>query len=220
MAILTSAPTITRLSLAVQVRRAILDRILGGRLAPGERVNESQLAAELGVSRTPLREALPGLERDRFLVAQPGRGYFVSPLTLEEANELYPILGVLEAAAVRVSGVPSHNLSETLRKLNARLAEVGDDPDAAIAANFAWHEHLVGRCGNKRLFTMIRGLWIQVRRYEYAFFAPGPARVRQSVSLHAGIMKALRVQDVERAARLMEDHWLADLDRLLPRTDV
>lgn len=218
----TSVSSITRLSLTVQVRRALLDQILSGRLAPGERVNESQLATEFGVSRTPLREALAGLERDGFLAAEPGRGYFISTLTPEEANELYPILGVLEATAVRMSGVPSDDSFETLRTLNARLADVRDDPDEAIAVNFEWHEHLVGQCGNQRLLTMIRALWIQVRRYEYAFFAPGPERVRQSVNLHAGIVEALRAENIKRAARLVEDHWLTDLDRLLPhmRMDV
>jgi DNA-binding GntR family transcriptional regulator len=211
---------ITRFPLTGQVRGAVRERILDGRLAPGARVNESHLATELGVSRTPLREALAGLARDGFLVAEPGRGYSVSPLTTEEANELYPILGVLEATAVRMGGLPSGEHGNALDELNASLLAVGESPDDAIAANFAWHERLIGACPNHRLTALVRALWNQVRRYEYAFYAPGAARVRVSADLHAGILAALRANDIDRAARLVQDHWLTDLDRLLPRMQV
>ncbi|HEX9563697.1 MAG TPA: GntR family transcriptional regulator [Gemmatimonadaceae bacterium] len=213
---MTASPQITRSTLASQARRALLERILSGAMPPGERINETRVAEELGVSRTPLREALAALARDGFLGGEPGRGYVVTPLTQAEASELYPILGVLEAAALRLGELGDADLT-ALEHLNAQLATAGSDPDHAIAANFAWHEQLITTCPNTRLVAMVRALWLQVRRYEYAFFAPGESRVHRSVGLHDGILSALRARDVSRAAELMEAHWMTDLTNLIPR---
>jgi DNA-binding GntR family transcriptional regulator len=123
---------------------------------------------------------------------------------------------VLEAMAVRMSN-PSTSDLDDLERLNAALANVGTEPEQAIAANFAWHERLIETCPNTRLVAMVRALWLQVRRYEFAFYAPGKARVRRSVDLHRGIADALRRHASAEAATQMEDHWLADLGELLPR---
>ena len=207
---------ITHRSLADQAREVLLDMILSGQLQADSRINESQLAEQLGLSRTPLRHALAGLERDGFIVSHTGRGFFVTPLSQEEANELYPILGALEAAAVRVTGVTTAERFAELAEINGRLAAVGNDASEVIRLNFAWHERLVRDCPNQRLTNMVRSMWLQVRRYEFAIFAPGEARVRQSVELHEGITRALAEVDFERAGALMEAHWLTDLDGLLP----
>lgn len=207
---------VRRESLGAQVRAFLIDAILEGRLPPDERINEVQLAEELKVSRTPLRQALTQLEGDGLVVADPGRGWFVTPLTVEEAHELYPILGVLEATALRATRTPKPAVLDDLERINRRLAAVGDDPERAIAENSAWHERLLAPCPNGRLARLVRSHWNQTRRYEFAFFAPGAARVRQSAALHEGIMGALRAGRLDDACRLMEEHWLTDLDHLLP----
>ena len=87
--------TITREPLREQVHRAIVGRILREDLAPGARISDSVLAQELGVSRTPVREALLRLEREGFLDVDVGRGFFVKPLSAGEVREVYPILWTL-----------------------------------------------------------------------------------------------------------------------------
>jgi DNA-binding GntR family transcriptional regulator len=72
--------------------------ILSAALPPGVRVNEVALARELGISRTPLREALFGLEREGLVISHPRRGFFVSPLDVKDAREVYPLLATLEAS--------------------------------------------------------------------------------------------------------------------------
>ena len=87
--------------LAQSVRRMILD----GSLAPG-RVNEVHLAAALGVSRTPLREALMRLVSEGALTSIARRGFFVAALSVEEVEQLYPIRAILDPAALRLAGIP------------------------------------------------------------------------------------------------------------------
>ena len=81
--------------------------ILDGRLPAGERINEVRLAAQLGVSRTPLREALARLANEGALRDEPRRGYFVKPLTGEEVRAIYPIRAILDPAALRLAGIPA-----------------------------------------------------------------------------------------------------------------
>ncbi|MEM6570130.1 MAG: GntR family transcriptional regulator, partial [Planctomycetota bacterium] len=92
---------LTRTSLRQQAASELRSRLLRGDLAPGHRVNETAIAAELGVSQTPVREALLLLERERFLDSAPGRGFTVRPLDPDEVREIYPVLGNLEAFALR-----------------------------------------------------------------------------------------------------------------------
>ena len=92
---------ILRMPLRQEARKAVLEWILDGTLSPGSDVNEASLAASLGVSRTPLREALLALEQDGFLVSETGRGFRVVPLTERDVEEIYPMLWTLEGLAVR-----------------------------------------------------------------------------------------------------------------------
>ncbi|MCZ7528349.1 MAG: GntR family transcriptional regulator [Acidimicrobiia bacterium] len=94
---------IERRPLRDKVREEVLERLLRGVLPVGTNINEPELARELGVSRTPLREALLSLEREGLLDTHPGRGWWVAPLTPETVLDVYPIVGTLEALAVRLT---------------------------------------------------------------------------------------------------------------------
>lgn len=204
--------------LDLQIRRDLLKRIVTGGLAPGVSLNEARLAEEFGVSRTPVRQALARLEQDGFLVSRPNRGFFVAALSAREARNLYPILAVLEALAVR-QAPPSPTDLEVLERRNQELSEVDPrHPDAAVRANFRWHEALVGNCDNDRLMSMIDTLRRQAYRYEISFFSPGAERLEKSVELHRSISAALADGDLETACRRLDEHWKADLDSLVPAT--
>lgn len=94
----------TKLPLREELRQAVLQRILRGVLPPGSRIIESKLSEELGVSRTPLREALLHLEQQGFVRSDLARGFSVEPLSQQEVREIYPIIWTLEGLALRSIG--------------------------------------------------------------------------------------------------------------------
>lgn len=205
-----------RLSLRDQAREIVRELILDERLEPGARVNESHLAEQLEISRSPIREALGQLEREGFLVNRPGIGYSVRKLTEREAEELYVILADLEALAVRLAGSFAPERLDELERLNEQVAGAAGRTAEIIAANFAWHRALVGGCPNRTLLDMLETLRAQVYRYEYAYFGPTHA-AQKSTSFHREILAALEPLDADAARAAIEKHWLSDLGAVLPQ---
>lgn len=213
---MTSTYKLTVEPLDARIRDVLLRRIVTGDLAPGSNLTETRLAQELGASRTPLRHALIRLEQEGFVVLEPNRGFFVAPLSSEEAHELYPILSTLEQLALR-EALPDRDRVRELFRRNAEYAATPpNDLEAIVAANFAWHEALLAHCTNRRLMTLIRTIREQVYRYELAFFSPGEERLAKSVELHRRILEALERGDEEEACARLDAHWAADLDSLAP----
>lgn len=202
--------------LHAQARQAVLERILRGELAPDTRVVESRLAEDLGVSRTPLREALMHLEREGFLKLEPNRGFFVAPLSAEEARELYPILAMMECEALRLGGLPGTARIEYLGSVNERLAEAAADSERAFQLNAEWHTILTSGCPNRTLLKMLAGVRRKMYRYEWASL-PQAARIEAAAEQHAAIAFALEQGDADGAGRDLQEHWQTELDALLPR---
>jgi DNA-binding GntR family transcriptional regulator len=207
--------SIVRVPLREQVHRAIVGRILRDDLSPGARISDSVLAQELGVSRTPVREALLRLEREGFLEVDVGRGFFVKELSAREVREVYPILWTLEVQALRASPPFSHDRLAELEQINARLGEAGDDPEARIELDLAWHRTLLQDCGNRRLVELIASLKALIWRYEYAYMQ-NDRRIPVSTRTHEEIAHALAQGQVDAAAELLETNWRFTMDELLP----
>lgn len=199
---------IERRPLRDKVREEVLERLLRGVLPVGTNINEPELARELGVSRTPLREALLSLEREGLLDTHPGRGWWVAPLTPETVLDVYPIVGTLEALAVRLTPPETFPaLVDELDRINASRLDVADDPAAGRAVDDAWHDLLTSGYRNRRLRETVAALKrIVVHRYEYAFMQAG-RDVERSVRQHAAVTKALRDGDLTAAAAAIEAHW-------------
>jgi DNA-binding GntR family transcriptional regulator len=176
---------------------AVRNMIVDGRLAAGERINEVHLSRALGVSRTPLREALTRLGREGTLTSVPRIGWFVKPLTLEEFEQVYPIRSMLDPEALRLGGLPGPETLDRLERLNAGIA-AASDPDDIIALDDEWHLTLIGHCPNKVLLELIRDFIRRTRRYEIALM-----RERSNVAVatdnHRDIMAALRRRDLDAA---------------------
>ena len=113
--------SITRDNISDSVAVALRNMIVDGRLPAGERINEVHLSAQLGVSRTPLREALAMLVLEGALRSIPRIGHFVRDLTLEEFEQIYDIRPLLDPEALRLSGLPSRERMESLRELNDKI---------------------------------------------------------------------------------------------------
>lgn len=202
-------------SLHRRIRRLVLERILSGEVPPGRRMGVSSLAEETGISRTPVREALLQLQRDGFLRLEDNRGFFVAKLTESEARELYPILHALEDLALVSGGRPSRDQLAELEHVNGRL-EHTEDPEDAIALNFAWHRTLTAAASNRELDVLLERYRMRVYRYERSYYEPGEARIAYSAALHREIHEALSAGDVRRARSVLERHWVGDHSLYLP----
>jgi DNA-binding GntR family transcriptional regulator len=211
----TRSLRIPRAPLRSEVRRVLLDRILDGSIAPGTGINESELSASMGVSRTPLREALLGLERGGFLTSEAGRGFFVLPLTLRDASDLYPILWTLEAEALAASGSFGRERIAELRAINQDLKRAGTNAAEALRLDRLWHDTLLRACGNARLLALIETLKDQARRYELAYMQDS-GRVILSTGQHEEIVRAVENGDLPAARRELERNWRVSLEFLTP----
>jgi DNA-binding GntR family transcriptional regulator len=180
-------------SLVTELRNMIVD----GLLPAGGRINEVQLSQMLGVSRTPLREALARLAQEGAITNIPRIGSFVRPLTLEEFEQIYPIRPLLDPEALRLAGLPSRQRMERLWKINDRL-ERARDADSIIGLDDEWHLELIDDCPNRVLIGLIEQFIRQTRRYEIALMRDSK-KVVTATADHKAIMTALRRRDLEAA---------------------
>jgi len=180
-----------------EVVKVLRNMIVDGSLAAGERINEVHLARALGVSRTPLREALTRLGREGTLTSVARIGWFVKPLTLEEFDQVYPIRSMLDPEALRLAGLPPPETVERLERLNARIA-AATDADETIALDDEWHLLLIGHCPNRVLLELVRDFIRRTRRYELALMRDS-ANVAVATDNHRAIIAALRRRDLEGA---------------------
>ncbi|MGD9816330.1 MAG: GntR family transcriptional regulator [Hyphomonadaceae bacterium] len=182
---------------------AVRAMIVDGRLAAGERINEVRLAAQLGVSRTPLREALSGLVAEGALIARPRLGYFVRDLTLEEFEQIYDIRPLLDPEALRLAGLPSAERLARLEKLNGQLRSAKGM--RAVEIDDAWHDELIGACPNKVLVELIQSVIVRTRRYELALMRAGE-NVAAATESHDRIIAALRAGDLDAACAALKQN--------------
>lgn len=204
---------ITRVPLRDEVYRQLLDRISRGALPPGGRVKDTEMASLLGVSRTPVREALLRLTREGVLDADMGRGFSVKRLDEAEMRETGAILSNLERLALEISGeVPTERLLR-LGAIDRELAGVRGDADRCIDLDEQWHRTLLEGCPNGRLLTLISSLWQVPRRYMRAYLRDA-SRLSLSTQHHARIIEALRRNDRETAALRFSHHWQRGIEEL------
>jgi DNA-binding GntR family transcriptional regulator len=181
-------------AVAVELRHMIVE----GRLPAGERINEVHLSQQLGVSRTPLREALARLAQEGALRHVARIGYFVRPLTLEEFEQIYAIRPLLDPEALRLAGLPSPDRQERLRDINDRIRRERD-ADRIIDLDDEWHLELIANCPNKVLIDLIRQFIQRTRRYEIALMREH-RNVLVAAANHDDILAALGRGDLEAAA--------------------
>jgi DNA-binding GntR family transcriptional regulator len=199
-----------------QVRIALIDRIVHGQLVPGDRLNEAQLASELQISRTPLKEAILAMEREGFVQASAGRGHVVTPLSRSEVEDTYPMLMAYEAL-ILARYPPDKATLKRMASLNTELSKT-DDPFRRLEIDEAFHAAIANGCPNGRLLYSMESLELVIRRYSsrYPLRAIDPKR---SVADHRAIVRALTKGDTFEALRALERHWDHALGRLLAAMD-
>ena len=204
---------ISRTPLRDQVYREILGRVHRGELPPGARVRDTTVASQLGVSRTPVREALLRLSREGVLEADMGRGFSVCQLDPAEMRETGAILSALECLALEICAEISPDRLARLGEIDRELGQTRGNPDRCIALDEEWHRTLLDSCPNRRLLEIIATLWQVPRRYMRAYLGDA-GRVTLSTQHHARIIEALRRNDRETAAHRFRHHWERGIEEL------
>jgi DNA-binding GntR family transcriptional regulator len=200
---------------AEMIRGAILD----GTLTAGSRLKEDELAAQLEVSRTPVREALRKLAADDLVVLEPKRGARVRKYEAHELDDLYRLRAVLEGYAARRAAerIEEHELDALRGSCNrfARLAARKRVSAADLAAeNQVFHEGVLAAARDHRLAAMARSVIHLPLVYKaYIWFSPEDRRA--SADFHWQVTEALTRRDGAAAAHAMEQHVLAARDQLI-----
>jgi DNA-binding GntR family transcriptional regulator len=192
-----ASAALIRNNLSDALTSELRNRVVDGRLPAGARINEVHLSTALGVSRTPLREALNRLAQEGALINRPRIGYTVRPLTLDEFEQIYDIRPLLDPEALRLAGLPSSERLEHLRALNRKI-ERARDPDTVIALDDEWHLGLIAGCPNKVLIELIELMIRRTRRYEIALMREHRNVLRASLD-HRAVIAALKRRDLARA---------------------
>lgn len=170
-----------------------------------QRVEEVRISVQLGVSRTPVREALIALEQEGLVRSWPQRGFVVVRPDVALVREIYPLLASLEAAAVRLAGGALHGATPRLRRLNRALA-VESRTARQYDLDREFHATLTAGCGNARLLRLLDMERTRAQLVDGSH-ERGLANLRGSVAEHDGIVDALERAQPAAAADILTGHW-------------
>lgn len=202
------SPALDRRLLRDDVYRRLRDAIVDGTFAPGEQLRDGDLAAWLGVSRTPVREALLRLAETGLVTAQPGRSTTVTSLTERSVREARDVVAAMHQLAVReaVDSLTEDDL-ETMRAANVRFraAIAEGNVDAALAADDDLHAVPVAVAANRALSTVLDQFTAVLRRAERLRFSTVDAEA--SADRHDELIAACADRDVQRAERIAGTIW-------------
>ncbi|MDB5731440.1 MAG: hypothetical protein JWQ03_1335 [Variovorax sp.] len=194
------------LALSELAHKAMMGMLLSGELAPNEVVTERQIALQLGISRTPLREAVRRLEGERFLERQRSGALVVRALPVEEYMHILNVRRLVEGEAARLAAgrVPRAELEH----LKSRIGEALKLPDDAVTPEFAasdrdLHALIAAACGNPVLQQVIDDLKTRTSMFKFGRL---PSRRKSVCAEHLAIIDALIAGDAQRAQQAMQDH--------------
>ena len=230
-------------SLATLAQQELERRIVSGEIAAGAKLNEVEVAAALGVSRGPVREAFSALSQAGLVRVEKNRGVFVRQVSLEEANEFYEVRAALEGligrlAARRIAIDEIEQLRAVVRRMHAtqapgrpklpgsptggRAPQGGDlggtrpgrRTDEYFALNVEFHDLLACAARNNALLAHYRGVVNQLELYRRATLSRGTDIIPLSMQEHEAIVDAVAARDEQRAEALLAEHVRVSRERL------
>jgi DNA-binding GntR family transcriptional regulator len=196
-----------------QVYGEVVTLLHRGELQPGTRVRDAALAERLGVSRTPVREALLRLSREGLLDAGPGRGFRVRPLDRAELRDMGAILAELEPLALRLSPAPEPDRIRRLEEIIRQMEQSRGDAARVIELDETWHQTLLDGCPNRHLLELIASLRRVPRRYLHAYLREA-GRLGLSTVHHTRLLAAVRAGDRASATGLLERRWRRGIEEM------
>jgi len=195
--------------LAVSIHHTLKKEILAGRFRPSERINQEQVARELGVSRTPVREALHALAREGLVELHPRRGAFVSVFGESDVSELYEMRELLEphaAANASLRAAPAQ--VEVIRRLADEIERAtSSDMERAFSLNREFHQRLCEPCDNRLLMALLEIVWSQQSALSiFAYQRQSAEAMRRTYVQHRAIVDAFAARDADRTRDLVRRH--------------
>lgn len=204
-------PSLQQKTIHAAVVNAIRDRILSGELRSGEQLGQAEIAAQMNISRAPVREALRQLEEEGLVESIPYKGTFVARITRQDILELGSLRGMLEAFAIRLAmaradGAELRGLEGILGEM--RVAAAADDYEAVTAGNVRFHSRICLLSGHRHLLETWERKSLLIRRIlavrNRMNIPLNPPQV--AVESHQPFVEAVLAGDVEAAQRLIEEH--------------
>lgn len=190
------------------VFNTLREAILKGDLKPGERLMELQLASKLGVSRTPIREAIRMLEQEGLAVTTPRKGAEVAKMTLKDMEDVLEIRDALDELAVRIAcqKISDEQLKqlEDMKELFEKSTQTGNVKKIA-EADVTFHDVIYEATGNPKLVTLLSNLREQVYRYRVEYIKD-PKNYPTLIAEHEAILESLKNRDVKNAVEAMHVH--------------
>jgi DNA-binding GntR family transcriptional regulator len=203
-----SPATVERICLRDAAYERLRDWIIEGTLVPGEPLRDEALAEALGMSRTPIREAMQRLVDEGLVVTTSSRRTFVSEVSMTQAREIFPIVIELEALAISLAA-PSidDDALDRMRDANQMLASAlaAQDTAQALEADTAFHTVFIDLAGNRELISLLDEEKSKVKRIERTFW--GSADRADSIHDHEELVQALAAHDVARAQEIVRRNW-------------
>lgn len=189
------------------VFESLREAIIHGRLKPGERLMEIQLAEEMGVSRTPVREAIRKLELEGFVVMVPRKGAYVAGISVKDIVDVFEVRAALEglAAGLAAERITEEELEELERTLVKSSVGSGDDINKIIEGDSSFHEIIYKASRNQRLVQIITHLKEQIHRFRMTSLSQ-PGRTKLAMDEHKKIVEAISDRNVELAQKLASEH--------------
>ena len=192
----------------------IREWIIDGTLRPGELLRDQEIAQTLGVSRTPVREALRRLEDEGFVETALNRWTRVAPLDLRKAIEIYEVIEALEVFALERAQLRPQDFQNMIAANDAMRRSIQRKKAAsALTADEAFHGTWMARAQNSELWVLVAQLKTKMRRVELAYWHRA-AQTGQSVREHIAILKALRKGSRREAIAALKQNWEGSMRRL------
>jgi len=204
--------------LSKKVYHILKERIIKGNLKPGEKILEVNIAKRLGVSRTPVREALRELAAEGFFAMKPNLGMIVIGFSIEDLKEVLEIRKLLEGfatsiAAKKISKEEIKKIEKIIKKMSISISK--NDLLVYSDLNAEFHNLIFNICGNKRLIKIYDNLSNSEHRFRIRSLRNNPERLRYSLKEHQEILEALKRKDSEQAYKLSQKHIENILENIL-----
>ncbi|WP_169737919.1 GntR family transcriptional regulator [Alkalihalobacterium bogoriense] len=207
---------IKRTFLREEAYNILLEWIIVGKLSAGDKVRDVELSEELGISRTPIREALLRLEEEGFVVTKPNRSTTIAPIDLEQLTSTYSIVWTLEALALEEAS--PHFTSQTIVELtNINEKIVVESPTLqqldVVQLDNAFHDVIITLSKNDELQKILHHLKAKIRRAEFYYFQKEES-VQSSYKEHRLVIKHLEQKDWEKAKEALMNNWKYSLMKM------